>query len=287
MAIKWSIQGLLIYATMAAYVLAFIAMVVRRRRLGWTLYAVGFGIALASVIYRGIYVAHVPLQNLFEVFLFIAMLMFPLSLFSRRVLHVGGVAVDTIIGVVPLFAAGFVERFSETARHLPPSLQSPLFVPHVAVYMAAFVITAKAAAAGVTLLIRNRRKTDPLNASPPTGDEGIHALVCMGFPLMTGGLILGSIWGKQAWGDWWNWDPKEMWALATWGLYVGYLHFHATWRRRTLVQSQPSDDRKTRSVPSFPRIEAIFVIVGFLFVVIMMLWANLSRLFTGLHNYTK
>ncbi|MFA7182415.1 MAG: cytochrome c biogenesis protein CcsA, partial [Bacteroidales bacterium] len=31
-------------------------------------------------------------------------------------------------------------------------------------------------------------------------------------------------WAKQAWGDFWSWDPKETWAAVTWLLYVLYLH---------------------------------------------------------------
>ena len=56
-----------------------------------------------------------------------------------------------------------------------------------------------------------------------------------GFPVWTFAvLITGPIWAHQAWGAYWNWDPKEVWAFITWVVYAAYLHARATagWRGR-------------------------------------------------------
>ena len=54
----------------------------------------------------------------------------------------------------------------------------------------------------------------------------IHAFA---FPVWTFGvLISGPIWAHEAWGSYWNWDPKEVWAFITWVVYAGYLHARAT-----------------------------------------------------------
>jgi ABC-type transport system involved in cytochrome c biogenesis permease subunit len=37
-------------------------------------------------------------------------------------------------------------------------------------------------------------------------------------------MLSGSIWAKAAWGHFWNWDPKETWALITWLVYLMYIH---------------------------------------------------------------
>lgn len=52
----------------------------------------------------------------------------------------------------------------------------------------------------------------------------IHRCMVIGFFSLSLGIILGSIWGKSAWGNWWNWDPKETWALITWLIYASYIH---------------------------------------------------------------
>jgi cytochrome c-type biogenesis protein CcsB len=49
------------------------------------------------------------------------------------------------------------------------------------------------------------------------------------FPVWTfAALIAGPIWAQYAWGRYWGWDPKEVWAFITWVVYAGYLHARAT-----------------------------------------------------------
>ena len=38
------------------------------------------------------------------------------------------------------------------------------------------------------------------------------------------GMLCGAVWAKQAWGDYWTWDPKECWAMATWMLTLIGMH---------------------------------------------------------------
>ena len=141
MEIKQTIQGVLIYITMAAYLQAFIISLLGRRKVGHVIYLIGSVVAAVSWGYRWHHVGHVPLQNLFEVFLFLGMI-YPISLFCRRVLRVGGYTFDMLRGIIVLFPAGFV--FNARPQQLPPALQSPLFTPHVAVYMLSYLLMAKA-----------------------------------------------------------------------------------------------------------------------------------------------
>ena len=56
-----------------------------------------------------------------------------------------------------------------------------------------------------------------------------------GFPVWTfAALIAGPIWAQAAWGRYWGWDPKEVWAFITWVVYAAYLHARATagWKGR-------------------------------------------------------
>ena len=55
------------------------------------------------------------------------------------------------------------------------------------------------------------------------------------FPIWTfAALVAGPIWAEYAWGSYWNWDPKEVWAFITWVIYAAYLHARATagWKGR-------------------------------------------------------
>jgi len=215
MEIKYTIQGLLIYLTMAAYIAAFAATLLRRTKAGHVLFLVGFAISVFSYGYRWYHVRHVPLQNLFEVFLSLGLLCYPISWFCRCKLNTGGQWADMIIGTIVLFPAGFV--FNAEPQQLPPALQSWLFVPHVAVYMFSYVFMGKAFFLACEQLLAKPKADSPF--LPP--EQATYRVICVGFPLLTLGLILGSYWGKQAWGDYWGWDPKELWSLASWlPLYV-------------------------------------------------------------------
>ncbi len=60
----------------------------------------------------------------------------------------------------------------------------------------------------------------------------VYRAVSIGLPLLTLGVITGAAWAHEAWGAYWQWDPKETAALASWILYAAYMHLHTrnAWR---------------------------------------------------------
>ena len=48
----------------------------------------------------------------------------------------------------------------------------------------------------------------------------------LGLFFMTAGTFLGAIWANVSWGCYWNWDPKETWALIT--FLIASLGVHRT-----------------------------------------------------------
>lgn len=83
---------------------------------------------------------------------------------------------------------------------------------------------------GLTVLILRKRvgaALQPLlrGVKAELLDEIMYRVVTIGFPIFTlGGLIFASIWAQIAWGRFWGWDPKEVWALITWFFYAAFLH---------------------------------------------------------------
>jgi cytochrome c-type biogenesis protein CcsB len=51
-----------------------------------------------------------------------------------------------------------------------------------------------------------------------------HICLLWGFPLLTLGVIAGSIWARTVWGSHWQWDPKQVWTLIAWVFYAILLH---------------------------------------------------------------
>lgn len=272
------------------------------RRIASILYFLGFLGAAVAFAVRWKLLDQIPLQSMFDVFLAMGVVIWPVTRFCRR-LDAQFEPVDMLLGFALLYPVAFV--FPSEAPKLPPALQSPFFIPHVAAYLLAYVILAKAAVHALCYLVRGdecrhrvrvlqedgkthdtpdskflsqlgqaHRDTLAAEASQRTtvyrhhypSDTVAAFLVSLAFPLLTLGLVLGSWWGQVAWGNFWGWDPKEMWSLATWLIFVLFFHLRYSW-------------------PSYRRLASLVVIIGLLAVVITLILANLSRLFPGLHNY--
>ncbi|MDF2658708.1 MAG: c-type cytochrome biosis protein CcsB, partial [Paenibacillus sp.] len=96
-------------------------------------------------------------------------------------------------------------------------------------------------------------------------DEISYRAIAIGFPIFTlGALIFAMIWAHEAWGRFWGWDPKEVWALITWLFYTAYLHFRL---------SRGWQGRKS----------AWMAVIGFVVVMFTLIGVNL--IIAGLHSY--
>lgn len=99
-------------------------------------------------------------------------------------------------------------------KTLMPALQSIWFIPHVTVYMFAYSVLGCAFL--IALIGLWKKQITYLSVA--------DTLVVTGIAFLSIGMLLGSIWAKEAWGNYWSWDPKETWALITWLSYLAYLH---------------------------------------------------------------
>jgi cytochrome c-type biogenesis protein CcsB len=128
------------------------------------------------------------------------------------------------------------------AGPLVPALHSYWLVVHV---VAAVIATgAFTVGAMVSALYLVKARAERRGDAPATGyvarlpraavlDRVAYRVHAFGFPVWTfAALIAGPIWAEYAWGRYWGWDPKEVWAFITWVVYAAYLHARATagWR---------------------------------------------------------
>ena len=63
-------------------------------------------------------------------------------------------------------------------------------------------------------------------------DYWSYRVITFGFIILTLGILCGAVWANEAWGSYWNWDPKETWAFITWTIFAIYLHIriHQNWK---------------------------------------------------------
>lgn len=199
-------------------------------------------------------------------------------------------------------------------EELMPALRSPWFVPHVIVYMFAYAVMGIATILAIRILWLTRRSaagsapalgsTTPATvdaaASPLSpslqGDLRLcDTLVRMGWGFITMGIVMGALWAKQAWGDYWTWDPKETWAAATWLSYLLYMHL----RQGSALSSVTSAGSVTIARQNSPAIEVashsnkalhrtLFLLI-FSFILLQMCWWGVNYLPSAqgfsLHTY--
>jgi cytochrome c-type biogenesis protein CcsB len=154
---------------------------------------------------------------------------------------------------------------------IPPALKSYWLFIHVPLSFMGDALFALAFGSGIMYLIQEkqlkRKKPGAFYYRLPSLevlDSLNYRALTIGFPLLTLGIITGSIWAQYAWGAYWQWDPKETWSLITWLIYAAVLHarFTVGWRGRKA---------------------AWFSIIGFTAVLFTFLGVNL--LLSGLHSY--
>ncbi|MCL2701382.1 MAG: cytochrome c biogenesis protein CcsA [Phycisphaerae bacterium] len=257
MQFTFDVVHILIYVTIAFWLFSALPLGKWKRRY----FFLGGLVMVAAFVFRWIDTSHAPLRSMFDVFLALGVVVAPLWWFCERFLGARMIShtAAAMVGVCVLLPAGLV--FDAQPQTLPPALQSPLFVPHVAAYMLAYMILFLAGMTAARQLLAGRSdRAGPL-------EQLSHRMVCLGFPLLTLGLVLGAVWGKLCWGDYWNWDPKELWSLATWLAFTAYLH----WRRWQGGR--------------FAKTNAALVLAGVACVILTLLWVNVSRLFPGMHRY--
>ncbi len=88
-----------------------------------------------------------------------------------------------------------------------------MFYVHLPFAINAFLACLVAFVGGVGFLWQRRMVWDDLSSAAAK----VAALTC------TVVLITGVIWGRYAWGKWWDWSPRLTFSLLLWLLYVVYL----------------------------------------------------------------
>jgi cytochrome c-type biogenesis protein CcsB len=205
-----------------------------------TLTWLGTFLLVMAVVLRGLSVHRAPLGNMFEFAtvgsMFVMLAYCGWSL--RGDLRWLGLFV---VGPVLLTLGLATTVWYTEAAQLLPSLQSYWLVIHVTVATISVAVFTLGFSVTILYLIQDRVERDgrtsfmnrlPDAASLERLSYGIHIVA---FPLWTFTLIAGAIWARQAWGSYWNWDPKEVWTFVIWVVYAAYLHARATsgWSRQS------------------------------------------------------
>lgn len=142
------------------------------------------------------------------------------------------------LAAVMMIGSSFLPAYSGPVNPLLKNLWLMIHVGAVFIGNGAFALSCLA---GFMYLLQERqiksKRPGPLYRRLPSLEVldalNYHCLI-IGFPLMTLGMLSGSVFAYYTLGSFWRWDPKEVWSLLTWFLYALLLHGRLVsgWRGR-------------------------------------------------------
>jgi cytochrome c-type biogenesis protein CcsB len=247
------------HAAIVLYVLGAAVFVVfwffRNRPVIWAgavLAGAGAACQIASLAVRWFYSGHVPWNDLYGSLSVVSLFAVVLFLIfgARYRLWFAGPIVLAVTDALLAYGQGW----NKGLEPLVPSLKNNYWIYyHVPVVLASYASFLIGFATSIVYLLKKRDEDrlalgagrsvgaatlvptparpallSWLEAVPPSGALEVitYRVIAIGEILLTVGIILGSLWAHDAWGSYWQNDPKEVAALTCWIWYAAYLHLH-------------------------------------------------------------
>ena len=102
---------------------------------------------------------------------------------------------------------------------LLPVLRSPFFSLHISTIVTAYALLLAIMVVGVIAVVKPKN-TERLEKLKTLSTTMLYPAVA----LLAIGIFIGAVWANVSWGNYWAWDPKEVWALITLLVYAAPLH---------------------------------------------------------------
>ncbi len=212
-------------------------------------------------------IGHIPVSNLYEVFVLFSLLTALLYLHYER--SYGTRRLGAFVLLVISAAVGFLlwyafSRDAQEIQPLVPALQSYWMKIHVPANFIGYGAFSLSAMVGVAWLLQQRGVLADRLPAAAVLEDVMYKAIAIGFAFFTIATILGALWAAEAWGTYWQWDPKETWALIVWLNYAAWLHMRLT--------------KGLRGAPL-----AWWAVVGL--VVVTFAFLGVNMFLSGLHSY--
>ena len=248
-------ETVLIITSTILYIIALITYFFKLKQ-SFTYYLIYFAatLQLAVLVLRSVVSGHVPFTNSYETLLLFPFLISLRLIFWRdQITYVHRWSVILLIVLLNSIAITLSGSL-KIARPLMPALNSFWLYFHVPSYFFGYVSMSIAFIYSIILIVTPNRENNNLI-------KRLDNEIKIAFFFLNVGLITGAIWAYVSWGNYWSWDPKEVWALIN--ILVLSFYFHL----------QTPTTRK----------KAAIVIITFL-TLIFTYW-GVNFILAGLHSY--
>jgi ABC-type transport system involved in cytochrome c biogenesis permease subunit len=189
----------------------------------WILAGIGFLLQVAGFAARVAIAGRPPVTNMYESVVWVAFgtILFALvfeAIYRSRYF---------LLGAVPVAVASLILADTQTLaldrsiNPLVPVLRDNFWltthVLTITLSYAAFALALGIGHIALAKIIRGRKPDTVLY-------DCLYRALQVGVLLLATGTILGGVWANYSWGRFWDWDPKETWALITLLGYLFVLH---------------------------------------------------------------
>lgn len=192
-------------------------------RVAWFFAALGFLIQVGGFTARTIISGRAPVTNMYEtvIWLGFGIMLFAMILegiYRCRYFLLGA----TPIAVITLILADSLPAVLNSAIHpLVPVLRNNFWLTtHVLTITSSYAAMALALGVGHIIIFKvlfNKSVSAALY-------QYLYRAIQIGVLLLGVGTLLGAVWANYSWGRFWDWDPKETWALIAFLSYLVILH---------------------------------------------------------------
>ena len=191
--------------------------------LAWGFALAGFLMQLAGFVFRILISGRAPVTNMYESVVWVAFgtILFALifeAIYRSRYFLLGAVPV----AVTSLILADTQTVILDRSIHpLVPVLADNFWLTtHVLTITLSYAAFALALGVGHIIL----GKSIFGSKASPALHNYLYRTLQVGVLLLAVGTILGAVWANYSWGRFWDWDPKETWALIALLGYLFVLH---------------------------------------------------------------
>lgn len=233
-----------------------------RKKVNALLLAVLSVYLLMLFVMRWLLSGYVPLAGGYETMCFLALCISIAALLTYRKFELA-LPFGLLMAGFALMAA-MIEGVNPPATPLIPVLKSPLLLIHVAIMMFAYALLAFTlfnSIAAVVVRLTNKEWQVQVERLQMVSQLLLYPAVFF----MAAGIIVGSVWANISWGNYWSWDPKEVWALITTIIYAAPLH--------------------ARSIPWLRKPMAFHLYVLVAFISVLVTYFGVNLILGGLHSY--
>ena len=231
-AIMW--MSALFFLATGAYWIGILGRSAFASRVGTTLTWSAVTMGLIGLLVRwyesyliGSDVGHIPISNLYEVFVLFSMITALLYLYYEgryKTRQMGAFVLLVISAAISFLLWYTFDRGANEIQPLVPALQSWWMKIHVPANFIGYGSFSLSAMVGVAYLLAQRGVLASRLPALEVLDDVMYKSIAIGFAFFTIATILGAMWAAEAWGGYWSWDPKETWALIVWLNYAAWLH---------------------------------------------------------------